>query len=299
MENLLSPSAERVGEITATHRMILLDWLCELAQEFSLYTRTLHLAANFVDRVLAAALESGEVIERTEFQLLGVVCIRTAALKIESGNVHSTGEYLYYTDGAYTEAQMRPMEERVHAVVGERPIVATSRTYLDELISCAWLCVAARTDVAYEERWRCIPLSRYLLELSLLDAHFLRYEPHVVAATALRLAHHMMSNALREAVDVALVQSCGRSIIVDLTACTAELLALSRRVHSHGGFNYLFHTGALSKLTAVFDKYDKGTADDPSTYMAVAAIKPPRRAPPVPRFTRAGRARVPAENIQL
>lgn len=64
--------------ITPYMRAILLDWMMEVCNEFTLKRETFHLAVNYVDRVLSLS----QNVAKSELQLIGVVCMFIAA-KVE------------------------------------------------------------------------------------------------------------------------------------------------------------------------------------------------------------------------
>lgn len=57
------------------YRVMLLDWLMELCEEFAFKRDTFHYAVNYIDRYLSCGME----IEKDELQLIGVVCLCIAA----------------------------------------------------------------------------------------------------------------------------------------------------------------------------------------------------------------------------
>lgn len=66
---------EKHPEITNGMRVILVDWMVEVVQEYKLRTETLHLAVNYLDRFLSSIA----YLKRNKLQLAG-----TAALLIAS-----------------------------------------------------------------------------------------------------------------------------------------------------------------------------------------------------------------------
>lgn len=61
-------------ELTWDMRAILIDWLSEVADEYKLYSETLHLAVNFIDRFL-----SRMSVTKSKFQLIGTTALYLAA----------------------------------------------------------------------------------------------------------------------------------------------------------------------------------------------------------------------------
>lgn len=62
------------SELTWEMRAILIDWLSEVADEYKLFSETLHLAVNFIDRFL-----SRMSVTKSKFQLIGTTALYLAA----------------------------------------------------------------------------------------------------------------------------------------------------------------------------------------------------------------------------
>lgn len=62
-------------EVNGTMRAILIDWMIEVADEFTLKRETLHYAINYIDRFLSKV----ENIRREDFQLLGITALHIAS----------------------------------------------------------------------------------------------------------------------------------------------------------------------------------------------------------------------------
>lgn len=66
---------ERHPEITNEMRVILVDWLMEVIQEYKLRSETLHLAVNYLDRFLSCTA----YVKRGKLQLVGTAALLIAA----------------------------------------------------------------------------------------------------------------------------------------------------------------------------------------------------------------------------
>ncbi|XP_028072770.1 cyclin-A1-1-like [Camellia sinensis] len=99
---------ERIqGDINASMRAILIDWLVEVAEEYSFVPETLFLTVNYIDRYL-----SGNVIQRQRIQLLGVACMMIAA-KYEEICAPQVEEFCYVADNTYFKKEVLQMESSV------------------------------------------------------------------------------------------------------------------------------------------------------------------------------------------
>ncbi|CAL5384853.1 unnamed protein product [Camellia sinensis] len=97
---------ERIqGDINASMRAVLIDWLVEVAEEYSLVPETLFLTVNYIDRYL-----SGNVIQRQRLQLLGY---DNAASKYEEICAPQVEEFCYVADNTYFKKEVLQMESSV------------------------------------------------------------------------------------------------------------------------------------------------------------------------------------------
>lgn len=69
---------KRQSKITKSMRTILMDWMMEVCNEFTLKRETFHYSLNYVDRYLSSTTD----IERSELQLIGVTAMHIAS-KVE------------------------------------------------------------------------------------------------------------------------------------------------------------------------------------------------------------------------
>lgn len=85
-------------------RLILIDWLLDVKNEYKLKDITFHLCINYLDRYL-----SKKCIGSTKLQLAGITCLFIAC-KYEELEVLSIEEYIYICDGIYTKKEILDME---------------------------------------------------------------------------------------------------------------------------------------------------------------------------------------------
>ena len=87
---------EKQPDINNNMRSILVDWLIEVSEEFSLDNRTLHLAVAYIDRFLSIMS-----VQRSKLQLVGTTSLFIAA-KFEEIYPPDASEFVYVTDDTYT-----------------------------------------------------------------------------------------------------------------------------------------------------------------------------------------------------
>merc|ERR1712096_188280 len=109
---------EKRGEVKADYltgcptsdkmRAVLVDWMVEVQVQFKLLQETLFLTVNTIDRFLAI---EGKSVHRSKLQLVGVAAMFLVS-KIEEVYAPAVSDFVYITDNAYTEAEIRHMELR-------------------------------------------------------------------------------------------------------------------------------------------------------------------------------------------
>ena len=190
-------------DVDPQKRLVLVDWLSEVVDEFELRQATLYLAVSVLDRFL-----SFQQVPRAQLQLLGVTCLWIAS-KFEDTGPPNLQEVVDITDNSYAAEDVLRLEAIVLAQLQYQLAVPTSLTFLHQLIShvqddlarCS-PCYQDPSDA--ESETRLIHSAEYLLELALLTPDTLRYRPSVVAASALQLSLELVH------CDVVVRQACGK-----------------------------------------------------------------------------------------
>ncbi|NP_001312811.1 G2/mitotic-specific cyclin C13-1-like [Nicotiana tabacum] len=172
----LSNYMEKVqNDVTPTMRMILVDWLVEVADEYKLVSDTLYLTVTFVDRFL-----SSHVMARNSLQLLGVSCMLVAS-KYEEISPPHVEDFCYITDNTYTGEEVVNMERDLLNFLNFEISNPTTKTFLRIFTKVSQDNVDFLT--LHFEFLGC-----YLAELSLLDYSCVRFLPSAVAASAIFLS---------------------------------------------------------------------------------------------------------------
>ncbi|CAK7353480.1 unnamed protein product [Dovyalis caffra] len=150
-------------DISPSMRGILIDWLVEVSEEYTLVPDTLYLTVNLIDRFL-----SHNYIEKQRLQLLGVTCMLIAS-KYEEIIAPRAEEFCFITDNTYTR--------------GERLYLACRRFIQAARASCKVPCVELEF------------LANYLAELTLVEYNFLKFLPSLIAASAVFLAQWTLNQS--------------------------------------------------------------------------------------------------------
>jgi len=197
-------------DITASMRWILVDWLVEVAEEYSLHSETLYLAVSYIDRFL-----SHMSVKRDKLQLVGTTAMFIAA-KYEEIYPPDVGQFAYITDNTYKVTQILRMEHLILKVLSFDMAVPTAHMFCNKF---------SRLIKANEETTN---LALFITELSMLDSDpFLRFVPSMIAASAVALANHTQK---RPAWPQHMVDFTGYSL-KDLVECYVNLHRAFTRVH--------------------------------------------------------------------
>jgi len=215
-------------------RAVLVDWLIQVHQQFNLLQETLYLTVAILDRFLQDA--AGK-IERKQLQLVGVASMFIAS-KYEEMYAPEIGDFVYITDRAYTESQIREMEIKIlEALAFElgRPLP---------------LHFLRRNSKAGNVDALTHTLAKYAMELTLVDYQMVHIKPSILAASALALSLKVLDlekdKPIRELWSPTLIHYTG--LRFDAIAGTVEKLANLVLTTSKAMEN--------SKLGAVKKKYE-------------------------------------------
>jgi len=159
----------RIGVILPKMRSVLVEWLVEVHQQFSLLQETLYLSVCILDRYMQV---NAEKVQRKQLQLVGVTAMFIAA-KYEEMYAPEIGDFVYITDNAYTPSQIREMEIKIMSVLKfdlGRPLP---------------LHFLRRNSKAGQVDATAHTMAKYVMELTLLEYRFVHVLPSEVAAAAL------------------------------------------------------------------------------------------------------------------
>lgn len=162
-------------DINEKMRAILIDWLVEVHLKFKLYPETLYLTVNLIDRYL----EKEEVL-RQHLQLVGVTSMLIAS-KYEEIYAPEVRDFVYITDKAYSKEEILQMEYKMLTTLNFNITTPSSYRFLERILK---LCPQADE--------RVFNLSRYLIELSLVEYRMLKHHPSMLASAALFLSMKIM-----------------------------------------------------------------------------------------------------------
>jgi hypothetical protein len=161
-------------DITWRMRGILMDWLIEIHSKFRLLPETIFLTANIIDRF--CSVRSVSVIK---YQLMGVTALFIAS-KYEEIMCPSMSNFLFMTDGGYTDEEFLKAERYVLQMIGWDLSYPNPINFLRRISKADDYDIQSRT------------VAKYFMELTVVDSHFVGRPPSEIAAAAAWLARKVL-----------------------------------------------------------------------------------------------------------
>ncbi|KAF8311987.1 hypothetical protein DL93DRAFT_2060475 [Clavulina sp. PMI_390] len=173
---------DQQSEIHWHQRTTLVDWLVQIHARYHLTPETLWIAINIIDRFL-----SKRVVSLIKLQLVGVTAMFVAA-KYEEIMAPSVDEFVFMTENTFTREEI---------LKGEKIILQTLGFHISAYCSpYSWVRKISKAD-DYDIQTRT--LSKFLMEVCLLDHRFLCAKPSMIAAIAMYTSRRMLEGDWNEA----------------------------------------------------------------------------------------------------
>ncbi|XP_065323691.1 G2/mitotic-specific cyclin-B-like [Gordionus sp. m RMFG-2023] len=157
--------------ITLSMRQILIDWIMQIHQHFKLLPETLYLTVSIIDRYL----QSVKDVQRKNLQLVGVTSMFIAC-KFEELYIMEVRDFVYVTKDTYSIQEILSMEIAILKIID----FAFSKPYSIHFLRR----YSKIAQVSFEEH----TMSKFFIEMTLLDPSILSQRPSIIAASALCLA---------------------------------------------------------------------------------------------------------------
>jgi hypothetical protein len=219
-------------DVDGHKRLVLVDWMVEVVDEFSLSQETLFLAVSLLDRFLSA-----RCVCRAQLQLLGVTCLWVAS-KYDEVSPPVLADFVEITDNSYRPADLIAMESLLLQVLGFELGAPTAVHFLQQYLAQFHrqtgavapppLCrlsagsPAQHAAPAAPAAQQVAHLAEYFLELALLTPEALHYRPSLVAATALQMAVCMLDQPDMTALCMAVTGGATQQV----RSCIRELASM-------------------------------------------------------------------------
>ena len=154
-------------DINNKMRAILIDWLIDVHLKFGFKPETLYITIHIIDSYLSL-----KKIERCNFQLLGVAALLIACKQNEI-IFHKLKEYVYITDNAYTENDIKDMEYKILSTLNFNILNPSSLSFYE--IFC--------NKFGLSQDNKKVHLGEFLMESFYLDENCLKYSASTIAST--------------------------------------------------------------------------------------------------------------------
>merc|ERR1712126_316262 len=162
----------RSGAILPKMRCVLVEWLVEVHKQFALLQETLYCSVGILDRYMQVDCEK---VPRKNLQLVGVTCMFIAS-KYEEMYAPEIGDFVYITDNAYSESEIRTQEVEMIKHLNfslERPLPLHFLRRFSKV---------AQIDTTIHN------LAKYIMELAIVEYKFCHVLPSKLAAAALAIS---------------------------------------------------------------------------------------------------------------
>jgi hypothetical protein len=182
------PSAtymSRQRELTEELRMILVDWLMEIAEDCHLVAETLFQMINYVDRFM-----SKKNVLKHQLQLLGLAAIFVAT-KYEEIDAVTMPDLLALSEGSLDALSIIQMEAQLLGSLKFELSIVTSRCFATRYVHIASHFFSGENEDS-KDFSRFPSLVYYLTEVSLYHYPMLHYTPSQVAIASIVLALHSL-----------------------------------------------------------------------------------------------------------
>ncbi|KAF9927778.1 G2/mitotic-specific cyclin [Mortierella alpina] len=157
-------------------RGVLVDWLAEVHNKFKLLPETLFLSVNLIDRFLSC-----RTVNLIKLQLVGVTALFIAS-KYEEVMAPSVQNFIYMSDGGFTDQEILGAERYMLTALDFKLCYPSPMNFLRRISKADNYDIHSRT------------VAKYLMEIPLLDHHFLECAPSMISGAALCLARRMMGH---------------------------------------------------------------------------------------------------------
>jgi hypothetical protein len=239
------------SHITPKMRVVLVDWLMQVHTQFSLYLETLHMTIGLVDRYLSST--QGPHVKKQQLQLIGVTAMFIACkyeemLVPEIGNyfdwtllnifMHTvlySGDFVYITNNAFTNSQIRDMEIKILAVLHFKLGRPLSINFLRRFSKCNDVTATIHT------------VAKFILEQIFLQPSICHIKPSLQAASAILVSQ--VINAGDDDIDLGTAWSPNLQYysgydMADVKPVAKSLCSMMMKAYD-------------SKQTATIDKYSR------------------------------------------
>lgn len=169
--NYLEKRYELTNHEIVTHREIIIDWLVSVHENRKVTAQILYTCVNLFDRFLEKKL-----VSREHMQLVAATALLIACKQEDFHSTPSLSRLVSICADSFTKKHLKQMEKLMLNTLNFEINPVTTLHFGE------WMCKIAEMPPKTEQ------CARYLMELTLQDATFLKYLPSSIAAAACYLA---------------------------------------------------------------------------------------------------------------
>ncbi|XP_063155581.1 G1/S-specific cyclin-E2 [Candoia aspera] len=183
-------------------RSVLLDWLLEVCEVYTLHRETFYLAQDFFDRFMLTQKD----INKTMLQLIGITTLFIAS-KLEEIYAPKLQEFAYVTDGACSEDDIIRMELIILKALKWELCPVTVISWLNLYLQVDAVKDVPKVLLPQYSQDKFVEIAQ-LLDLCILDVNSLDFQYRILAAAA--LCYHTSELVVKKAsgLDWASIAEC-------------------------------------------------------------------------------------------
>uniref|UniRef100_A0A1B0BN71 Uncharacterized protein n=1 Tax=Glossina palpalis gambiensis TaxID=67801 RepID=A0A1B0BN71_9MUSC len=218
-------------EVNVNMRAVLIDWINEVHLQFRLIPETFQMAVAIIDRYLQAVTDT----KRSQLQLVGVTGLFIAA-KYEELFPPPITDFVYITDESYTDSEIRKMELKM---------IKTLDCNLSRPLPIHFLRRFSKAAEAEDIQYA---MSKYFIELAMIESNMAYYKPSEIAASSLFLSLNLLKGNAKLTVGLddiywtPTLQWYSRYCVEHIKPIARKIAAIARNART-------------VKLKAVYNKY--------------------------------------------
>lgn len=166
-------------DFSLSFRIKVIDWMTALSNQFEFEQETLHLAVAYFNKFLDL-----KTVGKERLQLLAIGCLFIAS-KYEEIYIPSITQFLLVCENAYTKEEVKKIENLILKTLGFNLGFPTSARFLT-------FNLASEPDEFTQE------VSKFLLDLSLVNHELTSFEPSIIAKTVFYFAKNLTNQEVNQ-----------------------------------------------------------------------------------------------------
>lgn len=264
---------QKHSNLNADMRAILLDWLIEVSEVYSLHRETFYLAQDFFDRFMMTQIS----VNKSMLQLIGVTSLFIAS-KLEEIYPPKLHEFAYVTDGACSEDDIIEMELIILKALKWELSPVTAIVWLNLFLQVSSLKDSPKLLLPQYSQEQFIQIAQ-LLDLCILHLTSLDFQYRILAAAA--LYHYTSMEVVTKATGLEWenISECVQWMAPFLRVVQRNppiKLKTFKKIPADGRHNIQTHTNYLDMLDDVKVKPETFLSEGQSPVCVGGILTPPK-----------------------